>query len=137
LRQRGLLVGTGTPEHFSERVERLGLPGQLLSEVAPLLAVLLQVNKQIAFLDDLIEELGRQEEAVPRLRTMPSIGPMTGTAFVAALDDYAARFRSAHQVESYLGLVPREMSSGEVQRKGLRQPDREDNSRSGGRSRSR
>ena len=118
LRQRGLRVGTGTPDHFAERVERLSLPGQILSEVAPLLAILLQVNKQIAFLDHLIEEVGRQQAAVRRLRTLPSIGPVTAAAFVAALDDDASRFGSAHQVESYLGLVPREMSSGEVQRKG-------------------
>ena len=118
MRQQGLRVGTGTPEHFAERVGRLSLPGQLLSEVAPLLAVLKQVNGQIAFLDDLIEEVGHQEEAVRRLRPMPSIGPVTAVAFVAALDGDATRFRGAHQVESYLGLVPREMSSGEVQRKG-------------------
>lgn len=118
LRQHGLRVETGTPEHFAERVERLHLPGQLMSEVAPLLAAVLQANKQIGFLDDLIDELGRQKATVRRLRTMPSIGPVTAVAFVAALDDDADRFRGAHQVESYLGLVPREMSSGEVQRKG-------------------
>jgi transposase len=35
-------------------------------------------------------------------------------AFVATLDE-VERFESAHQVESYLGLVPREWSSGEQQ----------------------
>ncbi|HTP25468.1 MAG TPA: IS110 family transposase [Anaeromyxobacteraceae bacterium] len=118
LRQHGQPVGTGTPERFAERVERLSLPGQLLSEVAPLLAIILQLNKQIAFLDALIEEVGRQQQSVRLIRSVPSIGPVTAVAFVAALDDDASRFRGAHQVESYLGLVPREMSSGEVQRKG-------------------
>ena len=42
---------------------------------------------------------------------------MTAAAFVAALDD-APRFRRAHEVEAYLGLVPRELSSGERQRRG-------------------
>ena len=37
--------------------------------------------------------------------------------FIAALDG-ATRFRSAHQVMSYLGLVPRENSSGESQKRG-------------------
>ena len=36
---------------------------------------------------------------------------------MAALDD-AGRFARAHQVEAYLGLVPREWSSGEGQRRG-------------------
>lgn len=111
-------MGTGTPERLAERVGQLGLPGRILSEVAPLLAVLQELNKQIAFLDDLIEELGRQQEAVRRLRTVPSVGPVTAAAFVAALDGDASRFRSAHQAESYLGLVPQEMSSGETQRRG-------------------
>ncbi|MCY4660310.1 MAG: IS110 family transposase [Acidobacteria bacterium] len=45
------------------------------------------------------------------------IGPITATAFIAALDD-ATRFRRPGQVESYLGLVPCEYSSGEKQRRG-------------------
>jgi transposase len=118
LRQQGLRVGTGTPERLAERVDQLGLSGRIMSEVAPLLALLLQVNKQIAFLDDVIEELGRRQEAVQRLRTAPNIGPVTAAAFVAAIDGDASRFRNAHQAESYLGLVPREMSSGEAQRRG-------------------
>lgn len=42
---------------------------------------------------------------------------MTAVAFRAVLDD-AGRFRGAHQVECYLGLVPRETSSGEKQHRG-------------------
>ena len=38
-------------------------------------------------------------------------------AFLAAIDD-AQRFPHAHQLEAYLGLVPREYSSGETQRRG-------------------
>ena len=48
---------------------------------------------------------------------MPEIGPVTAVGYVATLDD-AGRFRGAHQVEAYLGLVPREWSSSEVQRRG-------------------
>ena len=48
---------------------------------------------------------------------MPQIGPVTAVSFVATLDD-AGRFRGAHQVEAYVGLVPREWSSGETQRRG-------------------
>jgi transposase len=41
LRREGFRVGTGNAEGFVKRVERLALPGQLRSEIAPLLAVLL------------------------------------------------------------------------------------------------
>ena len=51
------------------------------------------------------------------MTTVPGIGSITATAYVAALDD-AARFGRAAQVASYLGLVPREYSSGEQQRRG-------------------
>lgn len=49
--------------------------------------------------------------------TTPGVGPVTALAFVAALDD-VTRFETAHQVESYLGLVPSEYSSGERQHRG-------------------
>jgi hypothetical protein len=54
---------------------------------------------------------------VSRVRTAPSIGPVTAAAFVATLDE-ATRFRRAHQVEAYLGLVPGEWSTGDGQRRG-------------------
>jgi transposase len=54
---------------------------------------------------------------VRRLQRVPNIGPVTAAAFVAALDD-AHRFGRAHEVEAYVGLVPREWSSGETQRRG-------------------
>jgi transposase len=47
----------------------------------------------------------------------PASAPVTAAAFLAAVDD-AQRFRHAHQLEAYLGLVPREYSSGETQRRG-------------------
>ena len=58
-----------------------------------------------------------EDPVVRRLTTLPGIGPITASAYVAALDD-AGRFGGAAQVASYLGLVPREYSSGEQQRRG-------------------
>jgi len=60
---------------------------------------------------------GKENAAVTRLRSMPSIGPVTALAFVAALDD-VTRFQSAHQVQAYLGLVPSEYSSGDRRLRG-------------------
>lgn len=117
LRQHGWRVRTGAPESFSSRVRTLPLPGRLLSEIAPLLAVLRQVNQQLAYSDDRIETLTATDARVRRLRTVPNVGPVTAAAFVAAIDD-VTRFRRGHEVEAYLGLVPRELSSGETQRRG-------------------
>jgi transposase len=117
LRQHGWRVPTGSAEGFIRRVLALALPGRLLSELAPLLAVMRQVNQQLAYSDERIAAVARADERVQRLQTVPSVGPVTAAAFVATLDD-AGRFAHAHQVEAYLGLVPREWSSGEGQRRG-------------------
>ena len=52
-----------------------------------------------------------------RLRTAPGVGSVTAVAYVATLDR-VDRFDRAHEVESYLGLVPSEHSSGERQHRG-------------------
>ena len=117
LRQHGWRVPSGAPESFSRRVRTLPLPGRRLSEIAPLLAVLRQVNHQLEYSDERIETLTTSDARVRRLRTVPNIGPVTAAAFVAAIDD-ATRFRRAHEVEAYFGLVPRELSSGETQHRG-------------------
>jgi len=117
LRQHGYRVPSGSAEAFLRRVLALALPGRLLSSIAPLLAVMRHLNRQLTYADAVIEQVARGDERVQRLRTVPSVGPVTAAAFVATIDD-VQRFRHAHQVEAYLGLVPRELSSGESQRRG-------------------
>ena len=117
LRQRGYRVPSGSAEAFLRRVLAMSLPGRLLSQLAPLLAVMRHVNRQLSYSDQVIEEITAHDERVQRLRTVPSVGPVTAAAFVATIDD-VQRFRHAHQVEASLGLVPRELSSGETQRRG-------------------
>jgi len=95
----------------------MSLPGRLLSQIAPLLAVMRLLNHQLAYSDQVIEEVTTHDLRVQHLRTVPSVGPVTAAAFVATIDD-VRRFRRAHEVEAYLGLVPRELSSGESQRRG-------------------
>jgi transposase len=99
LRQHGWRVPTGSAEGFIRRVLALALPGRLLSELAPLLAVIRQVNQQLAYSDERIAAVARVDARVQRLQTVPSVGPVTAAAFVAALDD-AGRFARAHQVEA-------------------------------------
>ena len=44
-------------------------------------------------------------------KSIPGVGPVTALMFLAVLDG-AKRFDNAHSVMSYMGLVPREFSSG-------------------------
>jgi transposase len=117
LRQHGWLVPSGTAEGLPRRVLALALPGRLRSEVAPLLAMMQPLPRQLAYSDDRIAAVTATNERVRRLQSVPNIGPVTAAAFVAAIDD-ASRLRRRHEVEAYLGLVPRELSSGETQRRG-------------------
>jgi transposase len=95
LRQQGYRVPSDSAENFILRVQRLPLPGRLLSVVAPLLALLRPLNRQLTYSDERIEHLAVQDPRVPRLRSVPSVGPVTAAAFLAAIDD-AQRFRPAH-----------------------------------------
>jgi len=84
---------------------------------AELLHLLGQLDPSIAELDRaVLEEAQRREEAV-RLMTHPGIGPVNALAFVLTIGP-VTRFRRSKQVVSYLGLNPRERSSGGKQRLG-------------------
>src|SRR6266849_723694 len=117
LRQHGYRMPSGSAEGFLGRVRAVALPGPLRSQIAPLLAVMCHLNRQLTYSDATIERIAAQDPRVQRLRSVPSVGPVTAAAFVATIDD-VQRFHHAHQVEAYLGLVPREYSSGETQRRG-------------------
>jgi transposase len=117
LRQQGYRVPSGSAEAFVLRVRALALPGPLLSLIAPLFAVMRHLNRQLAYSDETIERVAAHDQRVQRLRTVPSVGPVTAAAFVATIDA-VQRFHHAHQLEAYLGLVPRERSSGDTQRRG-------------------
>jgi transposase len=93
------------------RARPLGGARCLGPDVAPLLAAMRTVNQQLAYSERVIEAITRLDARVQRLRTVPSVGPVTAAAFVATIDD-AQRFHRAHEVD--LGLVPREVSSGET-----------------------
>jgi len=64
-----------------------------------------------------LEALAEQTPAVERLRSVPGIGLLIATALVAFLGDIQ-RFPSGRHLASYLGLTPREFSSGMKRRLG-------------------
>ena len=64
-----------------------------------------------------LKALAKQTPAVERLQSIPGIGLLTATAMVGFVGDIH-RFRSSRHFASYLGLTPREYSSGERRRLG-------------------
>jgi transposase len=75
------------------------------------------LNEQIAGLDQAVEKVAEQNDRARLLMTQPGVGPITSMAFVLTMGD-VSRFPRGKQVASYLGLIPREYSSGGHQRLG-------------------
>jgi len=75
------------------------------------------LNGQIDLLDQAVVEAAEKNEKARLLMTQPGVGPITSMAFVLTIGD-VKRFQRGKQVASYLGLIPREYSSGGHQRLG-------------------
>lgn len=75
------------------------------------------LNEPIARLDQAVMQAAEQNPQAKLLMTQPGVGPITSLAFVLTMGD-VARFPRGKQVASYLGLIPREYSSGGHQRFG-------------------
>jgi transposase len=84
---------------------------------ADLLALLASLEAQIAPLEMAVEQASEQHPQARLLRTQPGVGPITALAFAVTIGD-PARFGRGKQVASYLGLIPREHSSGGRQKLG-------------------
>jgi transposase len=120
IRALGLRVPSGGTERFGARVAALDLPTRaptLGAELTPLLAPLPGLTAEITRLEAELTALAAADPVITRLATAPSVGVITAAGVVAVLDDIT-RFRSAHAVEAYLGLVPGEDSSAERRRRG-------------------
>ena len=115
LRGQSRQLGKGSRATFTKRVRTLYGP-QLPDYVERQLLIIEALTSQIDQADKDAEQQAGADEICRRLMTVPGVGPQTAIRFVAALDE-VGRFESAHQVESYLGLVPGENSSSDRQQK--------------------
>jgi transposase len=117
LRAEGLRVRSGDAATFAERVQEVEIGARLDALVDPLLDLIDDLSERIKTMDHELGLLARSDEVLRRLRTVPGVGPVTAITFKAVVDR-VERFKRAHQLESYLGLVPGERSSGEKRHRG-------------------
>jgi len=122
LRSQLLRAPRGTcPENFPKRIRELTLsrPEGLPEHIERLLKVVETLNDQLKMADKELESLTEADLVCQRLMTVPGVGPVTSATFRATVDE-VSRFKTAHAVESYVGLTPGENSSGEtVQKLGI------------------
>lgn len=132
-RIRAILVGQGLPAPRGHRAwTELGLAGiaqlaQPLAECAAdelwrgllelALAELQQVRALLEQTETRLDQLARANDDVQLVQTVPGVGPRTAEAIVAHLHE-PKRFDNGKQVSAYVGLVPRQYQSGEVDRRG-------------------
>ncbi len=97
-----------------EELEKLSLGPWASRRRQELLGMLDQLNPVIDELDRAVQQEAESRADAARLMTHPGVGPVTALAFVLTLGPMA-RFPRSKQVVSYLGLNPKERSSGDKQ----------------------
>ena len=75
------------------------------------------IDAEIAAIDEEIKRLVKADETARRLMTIPGVGPITASAIVATVPDTSA-FASGREFAAFLGLTPRQHSSGGKERLG-------------------
>jgi transposase len=88
-----------------------GLPTLARTVVSELQARLLELDERITGHDRQIAQVARQQEAAKRLMRVEGVGPITATALVATVGD-AKAFSHGRQFAAWLGLVPKQCSTG-------------------------
>jgi transposase len=76
-----------------------------------LLGLMAMLDQQIEPLDMAVKAEAQRDKMALLLQTQPGVGPITALAYVLTMGD-VTRFQRGKQVASYLGLIPREHSSG-------------------------
>ena len=117
---RGLVksMGTRLPKcsspSFAEKVEGT-IPAELRDALLPLVRMAAALSDCIQEYDEKIEKLGREKYGhTALLRQVKGVGPITSLAYVLTLEN-PDRFVKSRDVGPYLGLVPKQEDSGEIQ----------------------
>ena len=122
LAEFGLVAPQGAPK-IAVLTARLAEPGdeQIPAAAKTVLQVLVEqlrdTERRIGELDERLVAQAKQDELCRRLSTIPGIGPITATALVATIGD-AKAFTSGRHLAAWLGLVPRQHSTGGKERLG-------------------
>jgi transposase len=93
------------------------IPACVRAALAPLVRQLHALDQEIARSDRTIAAMARGDEMARRLMTIPGLGPVTASAIAASVQDVSA-FSGPREFAAFLGLTPRQNSSGGKERLG-------------------
>ena len=94
-----------------------GLPADAIATLHVLVSALRHLETEIGTLDAEIARRAKENDVARRLMTVPGIGPLIATA-IAVLAPPPESFRKARDFAAWLGLTPRQHSTGGKQRLG-------------------
>ena len=123
---RGLLAEYGivVPLHLSQlRKQLVELTAEAHPQLTPFAQELfVSLYEELCSLDERLDDMERRiqqafrhEESCQKIAEIEGVGPVIATAMVAAIADGRA-FQNGRQLAAWLGLVPRQHSSGDKQR---------------------
>jgi transposase len=93
------------------------IPLCVCEALAPLVLQLHKLDEAIGQLDATILKIARADETARRLMSIPGVGPITASAIAASVQD-ASSFSGPREFAAFLGLTPRQNSSGGKQKLG-------------------
>jgi transposase len=116
---RGLVksMGTRLPECSSPSFEQKvkdAIPEKVREALVPLVQLTDALSDCIQSYDQKIAELGEKYGHTKLLRQVKGVGPITALAYVLTLEN-PEHFAKSRDVGPYLGLVPKQEDSGEIQ----------------------
>ena len=116
-RECGKKIPSCATDNFVDKARSNNFDRAILSVIGPLLTVIESVENELMEVETRLSELCAKEPLFQLLTTAPGVGLVVAACVVSVLDD-ARRFRKAHEVESYAGLVPSEKTTGGKRRLG-------------------
>jgi transposase len=111
VRGRGEKLGGCDTEDFLRKLRLVSLDDEARDSISPLATVIETLNIQLSKVESELEVLAAKEPVIAQLTSAPGVDLVVAAVFVSVIDE-AKRFPDAHKVQSYLGLVPREDTTG-------------------------
>jgi transposase len=121
LAEVGVIAPQG-PRHARELAELVEacdetIPIEVCEALAPRVVQLRNLDEALARLERTIAKLAQQDETARRLMSIPGFGPITASAMAASVQDVSS-FAGPREFAAFLGLTPKQSSSGGKQRLG-------------------
>ena len=119
LKTYGIRLGPTTDSNFVKKVRAVLPESRIIAKegIEILLNQFESLYENLKKMTTRVEMLARQDEDIKLLTTIPGVGTITAMTFKAEIDD-PKRFKNSRAVGAYLGMTPKQYSSGETKRLG-------------------